>query len=399
MPTLGEQLVRSPAFALYLRGWNPATFVCEVEDGAVRIVGQYVLRTETLRSWDIHGSNVRLNRVFELNCLPYGGYPGDDAVATVDRRGKKAAAAVEEGPSRGVVPVAATKKRKLCTVAEGLGVSDCFAVDLMGTCAAPRGRMSSSELRESSARMLEVTGGRWPRNVPIPRAAGEDMFTSRLAREMKIFPYGRNIVGVVSVVMDKDRQDATRKRRAFTRVRDPSREVKKAWGIAKSAAPGSSKPPPAAKPAVPGPSKPSSGARVVAPGSSKPPSAEPTQERGPPSPLHTAEAAAGGADLSMDICVDDYHVGGVMMFDARTGRGLVGEYYFFHGVWVLDKIVMQGRMLGNWLLSRLQWRSHRPQRRPMRRVLRRTHGPSFALAARLLRPPPLKKWRVLLRRS
>jgi hypothetical protein len=101
--------------------------------------------------------------------------------------------------------------------------------------------------------MLEVTGGRWPRNVPIPRAAGEDMFTSRLAREIKIFPYGRNIAAVVSTVMDKDRQDATRKHRAFTRVEDPSHEVKKAWGITKSAAPGSSKPPPAAKPATPAP--------------------------------------------------------------------------------------------------------------------------------------------------
>jgi hypothetical protein len=79
MPTLEEQLVQSPAFALDLRGWNPAAFVREVEDGAVRIVGRYVPRTETLRSWDIRGSNVRLNRVFELNRLPYGGYPGDDA--------------------------------------------------------------------------------------------------------------------------------------------------------------------------------------------------------------------------------------------------------------------------------------------------------------------------------
>jgi hypothetical protein len=47
--------------------------------------------------------------------------------------------------------------------------------------------MSSPELRESSPRMLKVTGGRWPSNVPIPRAAGEDIFTSRLAHEMKIF--------------------------------------------------------------------------------------------------------------------------------------------------------------------------------------------------------------------
>jgi hypothetical protein len=262
-----------------------------------------------------------------LNRLPYGGYPGDDAAATVDRKGKKAVAAVEEGPSRGVVPVAGTKKRKLGTAAEGLGVSDHFAVDLMGTCVAPGGRMSSPELRESSARMLEVTGGRWPRNVSIPRAAGDDMFTSRLAREMKIFPYGRNIAAVVLTVMDKDRQDATRKRRVFTRVGDPSREVKKVRGIAKSTTLDSSKPPPAVKPAIPGPSKPLSGARALAPGSSKPPSAEPTQERGPPSPLGTAEAAASGADLSMDICVDDYRVGGVMMFDAHTGRGLVGEFF------------------------------------------------------------------------
>jgi hypothetical protein len=39
---------------------------------------------------------------------------------------------------------------------------------------------------------------------------------------------------------------------------------------------------------------------------------------------------AGGAELSMDICVDDYRVGGIMMFDARTGRGLVGEFLLFY---------------------------------------------------------------------
>jgi hypothetical protein len=188
MPTLGDQLVRSPTFALDLRGQNPAAFVREVEDGAVRIVGRYAPRTEALRSWDIRGSNVRLNRVFELNRLPYGGYPGEEAAAATERRGKKPAAAAEEGPSQEAVP--ATKKRKLGTAAEGLGVSDSFAVELMGTCAALGGRMSSPELRESSARMLEVTGGRWPRNVPIPRAAVEDIFTSCLAREMKIFLMG-----------------------------------------------------------------------------------------------------------------------------------------------------------------------------------------------------------------
>jgi hypothetical protein len=76
MPSLGDQQVRSPAFALDLRGRDPAAFVREVEDGAVRIVGHYVPRTEALRCWDICGSNIRLNRVFELNCLPYSGYPG-----------------------------------------------------------------------------------------------------------------------------------------------------------------------------------------------------------------------------------------------------------------------------------------------------------------------------------
>jgi hypothetical protein len=211
MPTLGQQLVRSPAFSLHLRGRDPAVFVREVEDGAGRLVGWYAPRTESLRSWDIRGSNVRLNRVFELNRLPYGGYPGDDASAAADRRGKKPVVVDVEGPSREAAP--ATKKRKIGTAVGGLGVSERFVVELMGTCAALGGRMSSPELRECSARMLKVTGGRWPRNVLIPRAAGEDMFTSRMARELKIFPYGRNIAAVVSVVMDKHRQDAMRKRR------------------------------------------------------------------------------------------------------------------------------------------------------------------------------------------
>jgi hypothetical protein len=82
--------------------------------------------------------------------------------------------------------------------------------------------MSSPELRESSARMLRVTEGRWPRNVPIPRVAGEDILTSHMARELKIFPYGRNIAAVVSAVMEKDHQDVAWKRQAVTRVGDPS---------------------------------------------------------------------------------------------------------------------------------------------------------------------------------
>jgi hypothetical protein len=116
MPSLGEQLVRSPAFVLDLHGRDPAAFVREVEDGAVWIVGRYVPRTEALRSWDIHGSNVRLNRVFELNRLPYSGYPGDDAV---DRHEKRPVAVTEEGPSQEAS--LAAKKRKIGTAVGGGG--------------------------------------------------------------------------------------------------------------------------------------------------------------------------------------------------------------------------------------------------------------------------------------
>jgi hypothetical protein len=163
MPSRGGQLVRSPAFALDLRGRDPAAFVREAEDGAARIVGRYVPKIEGVRSWDIRGSNDRLNWVFDLNRLPYGGYPGVDAA---DRRGRKPMGGTEEEPSQEAAP--ATKKRKLGTIVGGMGVFDNFAVELMGTCTAPGGRISSPELQESSARMLEVTGGRWPKSLPIP---------------------------------------------------------------------------------------------------------------------------------------------------------------------------------------------------------------------------------------
>jgi hypothetical protein len=86
--------------------------------------------------------------------------------------------------------------------------------------------------------MLKVTGGWWPKNVPIPRAAGEDFFTSRMVRDFRVFPYGRNIAAVVSAVMDKDRQEAAQKRRAVVRL--PEARPKRARGTAKAAAPGGS---------------------------------------------------------------------------------------------------------------------------------------------------------------
>jgi hypothetical protein len=99
MPTLGGQLVRSPAFVVDLRGRNPAAFMREVEAEAAKIVGKYVLKTETLRSWDTRSSNVRLNHVFELNRLSYAGYLRDDYADAAVRRGKKAMTTTDEGPS------------------------------------------------------------------------------------------------------------------------------------------------------------------------------------------------------------------------------------------------------------------------------------------------------------
>ena len=125
----------------------------DAEDLAVRLVGRYVPRTEGQRSFDIRGSNDRLNRVFKLNQLPYDGYPGQDEA---DRRGKKPA--VETGGDPALVAATSSKKRKLGTAMGGLGVSDSFARELMRTCAAPGERMSSPELRETSSPMLKVTG-------------------------------------------------------------------------------------------------------------------------------------------------------------------------------------------------------------------------------------------------
>jgi hypothetical protein len=232
-----------------------------------------------------------------LNRLPYGGYPGEDVL---DRRGKKPAAATKEEPAQEAAP--ATKKRKLGTAVGELGVSDSFAMELMGTCAAPGGRMSSLELQESSARMLEVTGGRWPKNVPIPRAVGEDFFMSRMARDLRVFPYGRNIVAVVSAVRNKDRQDAAQKRLAIVRMVDPVREAKRAQGSAKAAASGSGKLVPAAKTAAPRGSKASTGEKAT-----KPPP-------GGPSPAKLPPPGKRVADFGTNISVDDY---------------LVGKYNFF----------------------------------------------------------------------
>jgi hypothetical protein len=160
---------------------------------------------------------------------------------------------VETGDDPAPAAAPSSKKRKLGTAMGGLGVSDGFARELMRTCAVPGERMSSPELRESSARMLRVTGGCWPRNVPIPRAAGRDFFTSRMVREWRVFPYGRNIAAVVSAMMDKDHQGAAQKRQAAVRLVEA--RPKRQRGSAKAAASGGGRPPLAAKSGVPAASK------------------------------------------------------------------------------------------------------------------------------------------------
>jgi hypothetical protein len=255
-----------------------------------------------------------------LNRLPYNGYPGQD---DVDRRGKKPVVESGDDPAPAAAP--SSKKRKLGTAVGGLEVSDGFARELMRTCAAPGGRMSSPELRESSARMLRVTEGWWPRNVPIPRAAGEDFFTSRMVREWKVFPYGRNIAAVVSAVMDKDRQGAAHKRQAVVRLHEA--RPKRQRGAAKATAPGGGHPPKSAVPASSRAPEPAAAA-----GGSKAAKAAPASGR----VTEAAKSARGlpppgkrVADFATDISVEDYLVGKALqrpfffnlLIRRRVGRG------------------------------------------------------------------------------
>jgi hypothetical protein len=191
-------------------------------------------------------------------------------------------------------------------------VSDSFARELMRTCAAPGERMSSPELRESSARMLRVTGGCWPRDVPIPCAAEEDCFTSRMVHRWRVFPYGQNIGAVVWAVMDKDRQGAAQKRQTTVRVHEA--RPKRQRGTAKAAASGGGKPPLPAKAGASAPSK-APEATVGAGGSKL------TKVVQPASGVAEAAKAARTlplpgkrvADFGIEINVDDY-LGGKSIF-------------------------------------------------------------------------------------
>jgi hypothetical protein len=132
------------------------------------------------------------------------------------------------------------------------------------------------------------------------------MSTSRMARDLRIFPYGRNIAAVVSAVMNKDHQDAAQKWKTVVRMADPLREAKRAWGSAKATASGGSKPVPTAKPAAPGPSKTLTGAKTAAFGGTKPPPGGPARGREVPSPTKLPSPGRRVADFGTNIGVDDY---------------------------------------------------------------------------------------------
>ena len=156
------------------------------------------------------------------------------------------------------------------------------------------------------------------------------MSMSRIARCLRIFPYGRNIADVVSAVMNKDRQDAAQKRQAVVRMADPAREAKRAWGSAKAAASGSSKTVLPAKVAAPRPSKASASAKAAASGGGRPPLGGPTKGHELPSPGRRV------ADFGTNISVKDY---------------LVGKFF-------LTGNMLQGRVRDSWLLSRHRWQNH-----------------------------------------
>jgi hypothetical protein len=124
-----------------------------------------------------------------------------------------------------------------------------------------------------------------------------------MARDLRVFPYGRNIAAIVSAVMNKDRQDAAQKRRAVIRLPDARREAKRARGSAKVAIPGGSQPMLAAKPAAPRSSKVPESTKAVGAGGTKSAPDGAAKVRELPSPGKRV------ADFGTNISVDDYLIG------------------------------------------------------------------------------------------
>lgn len=111
--------------------------------------------------------------------------------------------------------------------------STSFTKDLAETCAESREIMNSPILWEASVRMLKMTSGEWHKDDPIPRASSKDYFTSKLAWFFRLFPYG-HIIDVVVTLMDKDRRESSKKRKALKAplwLVDPRQETKALHGM------------------------------------------------------------------------------------------------------------------------------------------------------------------------
>jgi hypothetical protein len=122
-----------------------------------------------------------------------------------------------------------------------------------------------------------------------------------MARDLRVFPYRRNIAAVVSAVLNKDRQDATQKRQAVIRL--PEARPKRAQGTVKATVPIGSQPTLAAKPAAPGSSKVPESAKAVGAGKTKSAPDGAAKVRELPSPGKCV------ANFDTNISVDDYLVG------------------------------------------------------------------------------------------
>jgi hypothetical protein len=122
-----------------------------------------------------------------------------------------------------------------------------------------------------------------------------------MARDLRVFPYGRNIAVVVSAVMNKDRQDAAQKRQAVIRL--PEARPKRARGTAKATVPSGSQPTLAAKQAAPGSSKVPEIVKAVGTDGTKSAPEGAAKARELPSPGKRV------ADFGTNISVDDYLIG------------------------------------------------------------------------------------------
>jgi hypothetical protein len=122
-----------------------------------------------------------------------------------------------------------------------------------------------------------------------------------MARDLRVFPYGRNIDVVVLVVMNKDRQEAAQKRRTVIRL--PEARPKRARGTVKATVSGGSQSTLAAKPAVPRSSKVPESVKAAGAGGTKSAPDGATKVRELPSPGKRV------TDFGTNISVDDYLIG------------------------------------------------------------------------------------------